>query len=1020
MKSNRNHIETAMANHNLVFFIVAILVIFGIWALPHLNKDEFPQFTIRQGVIAAIYPGATAEEIELQVTQPLEEFLFTYSEIDKLKTHSETRDGATYIYVELSLSVDRNDEAWAKIRGGLSLFKATKLPAGVAAIAVIDDFGNTSSILLAIESDSRTATELEDYARQLARKLRTLPELGNCKIVGTQQEEIAVIIDPMRLSNYGISSSSLMANLTLQGFRTIGGNMASTNEAISVSIPYRTEQEVADQIVLSLPDGSVVHLGDVSTICRRQQKPKQWVEYNGKNCIILDIQMAPDNNIVAFGTSVDKIIEEARTTLPADLNFHRITDQPRVVNESVMSFMKDILLSIIVVIAVMLLLFPLRTALVACTGVPICTAATFGIMWLWGIELNTVTLAALIVVLGMIVDDSVIVVDGYTNLLQKGESRWDAATVSTKEQFLPMFVATCSISAMFFPMTHIITGPLGDFVQLFPWTILIALTASIFYAVWVTPYLSTKFIGLINPEKANIFVRAQERFFIYLQNIYQKLLTACFNHPWFSIGGTVALLILGFVIFTQLNILLMPKADRSNFVVEIFLREGNNAKQTAQVADSLRDILLKDKRVKSVTSFIGQSSPRFMAAYPPQLGSEHFAQLIVNTSSNSATVKLLKEYSRLYTDAFPDAVCRFKQLDYQVVKNPIEVYLHGDDYEAMSPIADSLMSFMASIKGTSWIHDDYHNYASSVKIDLIPEEAQRLGVTQTMLSVYLSTILGSQTLTTLYEGEHKIPVILYSDFKDSINHEALGDLLVPTAIADIMVPLRQVATLTPTWHNSTLVRWNSCRTITVGCDIDDDRLQHSIQKQVEKYVATIEPHLPDGVTIAYGGLRANNESNIPMIAWSVVAALFVMFLVLLYHYKKIGLSVLTISSSILTLFGAFTGLYVFNLNFTITAVLGIVALIGIIVRNTIMMYDYAEQLQEEKCMSVREAAFEAGLRRMRPVFLTSATTALGVIPMIIARTALWMPMGVVICLGTLFTLPLTLTFLPIIYWKIYE
>lgn len=1019
-----------MRNHNLVFLVVLVLTAIGIWSLPKMNKDEFPQFTIRQGVVAAIYPGATAQEVEQQVTIPLEDFLNSYIEVDKATTYSNTEDGVVYVYVSLRNSVKSAADAWTSIRAGLDLFKKTSLPAGVLQIVVVDDFGSTSSMLLCVESDERSPRELESYARQLCSRLRTIPEMGKLKILGAQHEEIAVTIDAARLSAYGIDQKALQMSLMLQGFRTMGGDLGG-GEGLQVTIPYTGEREIAEQIVWFDPtSGATIRLRDIATIERRYPKADKFVEYytgdanaeisQDRSCLILNMEMVPGNNIVAFGKKVEKELEQARLQLPPDVHFHRITDQPKVVDDSVRSFMRDILLSIIVVIAVMLVLFPLRTALVACTGVPVCTAVAIGLMYMTGIELNTVTLAALIVVLGMIVDDSVIVIDGYTDLLERGHSRWYSAAVSTEQLFVPMALATCSISGMFFPMTHIIEGPLGDFVQLFPWAILFALTASIFYATWVTPYMATRFIRHHKADEMGWFERRQNKFFTTLQNGYQTLLNACFRHPWVSYIVLIICLATGVILMiTQLNLQLLPKAERECFAVEIHLREGSSVQETAQVADSLARMMRTDKRITSITSFVGQASPRFHATYTPQMASPSYAQFIVNTTSTKATAEVLREYTPQYENYFPNAYIRFKQLDYQAAKNPLEVRFTGDDLDAILPYADSLQQFMAIQPEMMWVHSDYDRIAGQTRITLREDEATRLGITETTLSLYLSSLSNGVKMATVWEGDYGIPVLLYTAGADQMSIDELQDLMIPTAYPSVWVPLRQVATLAPEWHHASIERRNSVRTLTVGCDLRGSTSQVASEKKVKAWIHENMSELPEGVSISYGGLSAINGEMIPQIMWSVVAALLVMFVLLLYHFGKISLALLTLSSAVLCLFGAFVGLYVFDLDISITAVLGIVSLIGVIVRNAIMMYEYAEELRHKSGYTVREAAYEAGMRRMRPIFLTTATTALGVLPMIIAHTSLWMPMGVVICFGSLLTLPLTITILPITYWKMY-
>ena len=1103
--SKRDHIQGALRNHGIIFFVFGVLMAFGIWALPQMSKDEFPQFTIRQAVVAAIYPGATAEEVEQQVTVPLEAFINSYEEVNRQMTYSTIEDGVVYCYVMLRNSITSKDQTWAKMRAGLNLLKKTQLPAGVADVVLIDDFGNTASILLSVESNQRSVTELQPYAERLTRQLSEIDAMGKLKILGSRHEQIVVTLDLPRMASYGLTPSALQAQLLLQGLRTVGGQDESAGE-LRVDIPYSSEYEIARQIIRTDPlTGAVLRLQDIATVERRLPKPEQFVRcYNnveqnslsslsagglsgeaglsslsasglsgeaglssvsasgqsgeaglssvsasglsGEAGLIISMEMEPGNNIVAFGESVQQVLDEAALQFPPDIRLHRVTDQPKVVDDSVRSFLRDIFISILVVIAVMLLLFPLRTALVACTGVPVCIAICIGLMYLTGIELNTVTLAALIFVLGMIVDDSVIVIDGYTNLLDRGWSRWYSATVSTRQLFVPMSLATCAIAGMFFPMTKIITGPLGEFVQLFPFAVLFALGASIFYAAWMTPYLSTQFIRR-RGESTTRFEKVQELFFTWLQRSYDRLLLFCFRRRWFTYGLLIAALGSGVFFLTRLNLQLLPKAEREMFAVEIHLAQGATVDQTAALADSLARMLVADSRVLTVTSFVGHSSPRFHATYTPAMPAPNYAQFVVGTADYRATAELLRELGPRYEHWFPNAYVRFKQLDYQVVKNPLEVrlayapFVEAGEHEAtMQLYIDSIRAYMASRPELVWVHSDYDDIASQSRIVLKADEASRLGVTQASLSLYLASVTRGVTITNIYEhgNTSPTPVVLRStlnalhstrntqhstrnsQLSTTLNTQlsTLNSLSIPTATGT-WVPLRQVADIVPAWHHASIEHRNGVPTITIGADLVGATSQVAAERTVSRWLDGFrQRHPTDALLIRFGGLSEINGMIVPQILWSVVAALLVMFVLLLYHFGRIRLALLALSSAALCLFGAMLGLWLFRLDISITAVLGTVSLIGIIVRNAIMMYEYAEELRHTRGLSVTEAAYEAGRRRMRPVFLTSATTALGVLPMIIAHTSLWMPMGVVICFGTIFTLPLTLTILPVLYARI--
>ncbi|MDO4190131.1 MAG: efflux RND transporter permease subunit [Bacteroidales bacterium] len=1023
--SNNNMVGELMRNHSVVFLLVGALAIAGIFGLMQMNKDEFPQFTIRQGVVVGVYPGAKTEEVEMQLAKPLENFLFTYPEVNKKKTYSFAQDGMVYIFVELEESVQNKNEIWSKIRHGLKDFKLT-LPSGVLAVLVQDDFGNTSSVLVTIEAADKTQRELEQYLDQLCAQLRTIPTMGNMKISGVENEEIAVTIEPEKLASYGISSQTLLANLFTQGFITSSGS-ATVDEMIHplhVSSTLKSESEVAEQIIYSDPSGHVVRLKDVATIERRYAEPSSYVNKDGARALVLSLEMRPGNNIVAFGEEVEKVMNKFQSTLPPSVHLYKISNQPKVVNDSVWSFLRDLVISILVVILVMLMLFPVRSALVAGSGIPICTAVSLALMYCFKIELNTVTLAALIMVLGMMVDNSIVMIDGYIEYINRGMSRWHAAIKSAKELFFPLLLATVAICGMFFPTKAIFTGVMGDFIKLFPITVTISLMISLVYAVAVVPYLEFQFIKPQNTlTKKNKVSQAQDRFFLALQNGFEKLLNFCFRRPKFTLLFGIGTVVVGILIFTTLNVQMMPKAERPCFAVEITLPIGSTLDETAAVSDSLQRILSKDRRVESITAFVGSSSPRFQATYAPNIPGSNYAQFIVNTTGNKATEELLQKYAS-YASHFPNAFVRFKQMDYQAVSCPIEVRFKGDDIEELKAEGDKVMDFMRQHPDYfTWVHSDFGGSRPYVDIKLRTDEATRLGITKGTVSTHLATTMGTSPLTTIREGDYSIPVKLYTNTtsgQGELSYEDVGNQLIPTSFGT-WVPLRQIADITPGWEPARIVHRNGLRCLTVGADMPYGGSQPESMAKLQEFIDTeVTPNLPEDVELVYGGLTEINNELIPQLIAVVIAALVVIFLFLLFDFKRIPIAVLSLLACTLCFFGAFLGLKVFGLDFGITSVLGIVSLIGIIVRNSIIMFEYAEELRVKIGMSARDAAYEAGKRRMRPIFLTSATTALGVLPMIISRSTLWMPMGVIICFGTVFSIVLIVTVLPVAYWQIFK
>lgn len=1010
----------AIKNRNIVDLFLFLLIGLGIVGLVTMNKDEFPTFEIKQGLIAAVYPGADVHQVEEELGKPLEQMLFSMSEISRPQTKVVNKDGMCYIYTDLTVPSSQKTETWSKIKLKIDSFKQT-LPPGVLAIVVLDDFSSLTSVLISIEAPDKGYAEMNELARDLSDRLREIPELANASIIGEQSEEFAVIADMDRLSQYGISPSALMLDYQSANLQALGGTFSTdyVSSPVHIAKNVTSEKELAERIIRTSKEGQSLRLGDVAKIERRYKEPSSLISFNGRSAVILSIEMSPDNNIVAFGKDVDRVIGDFLKEAPESVSITRITDQPKVVGDSVWSFIRDLIISMLVVILVMMLLFPIKSALIASSGVPVCTAIALALMYLNGITLNTVSLAALIVVLGMIVDDSIITMDGYMDKLGRGMSRLDAAQASAQELFKPMFMATFAISAMFFPMLKLIHGYLGDFVSTFPWVITFALMSSLAYAILVVPSLETRFITSPSSESKGIINKFQNILFRGMQTAYDFVQDKCFKHAGLTILSGVAAIALGLLMFSRMNLQLMPMANRPLFAIEVYLDPDSSIEQTQAVTDSLSRMLRKDERIVSVTEFIGTGTPRFHATYSPILPGPNVAQLIVNTKSNKDTRECLKEYESFYEHYFPNALIRFKQMDYQGVSIPVEVRVFGDDYEQIRAVSDSIKSYMSTLEMIKWVHSDGDNLIPTINLELKGDEATRLGVNRALMNLSLTSALNGVPISSIREGDVTIPVNLYSqDFQKDATYDNIGNTLVATAIPGQMVPLRQVADVSPGWEPEVLTRINGKQAIVVGADMKYGYSQPTAIKAIKEYLSRTT--MPEGVSVEFGGLNSINSSIGPEIVLAFFAAVFVLFMFLLFHFKKISLAVLTIVLSSLCLFGAFFGLWIFGLDFSMTAVLGLISLVGIIVRNGIIMFEYAEELRFEKGYSVKDAAQEAGKRRMRPIFLTSCTTALGVLPMIISGDLLWMPMGVVICFGTMLSVFLITLIMPISYWQIFR
>ena len=1005
-----------MRNFRITFLIVGCLFVFGIYALARIPKQEFPEYTIRQGVVVGVYPGATAEEVEEQLAKPLEQFLMTYKEVKRAKTTSTSQNGMCYVMVELNDDVNDKDEVWSKVKHGLAAFKM-QLPAGVAAVVTNDDFGDTSALLITLESDTRSYRELKGYMDDLSDRLRRIESVSNLRPYGVQQEQISVYADHARLAAYGIGEKTLSAALAAQGLTPLGGSVsnAETETPIHIAPSLAGEREVAEQIVWSDPEGHVLRVKDVARVVREYDDPDSYIRNNGHRCVLLSLEMQAGNNIVEYGREVDEVLHAfIEEELPADVSVQRIADQAKVVGDSVHSFLRDLFVAMAIIIVVMMLLFPLRSAIVAALTIPMSTFISVGMMYLCGIPLNTVTLAALVVVLGMIVDNSIVVIDGYLDYLGRGHSRWFAAVESAREFFPSLLLATICICMIFYPILFTMTGMMGDFLTWFPWTITINLMVSLLLAVMVIPFLEILIIPAVHVRRDG-----RRSFTDRVHDVYRRVLAWTFRHGWLTISLGAASVAVSLLIATQLKFRMVPFADRDQFAVEIYLRPDTPLERTGAVADSVYRALRADERVKSVTSFVGCSSPRFQMSYAPQIAGKNYAQFIVNTTSVDDTESILDEYADAWADRFPEAYVKFKQLDYQNVPS-LEFRFYGSDIDSLRAAADRLMARMRQMPELQWVHTDYEDPRAIAEVRLDPVTASQLGITRTVEAANMALASGDVAVGSVWEGDYRLPVVLKRDARlGERSLSDIGDTYVSSPVPGVSVPLRQIADVEPAWSQSKIVHRNGMRCITVTADLKRGANAMRMTSRISRMLKDEIP-LPPGVETELGGAHEFDAETLPPIAAGLSISLVIIFFFILVNFRKFGITLVVMASMSLCLFGAMVGLWIADFTIGLTSVLGFITLLGMIVRNVILMYQHAEDKRKVCHWSGKLAAYDAGKRRMVPIFLTTATTAVGVVPMMLGGSTFWAPVGVTIFAGGIGSLILVVTILPVLYSKIYK
>ncbi|KAA6344134.1 Cobalt-zinc-cadmium resistance protein CzcA [termite gut metagenome] len=1037
---NNKIIEWAMQNRQIILLLVAVLFVAGIYSLAVMPKQEQPEVTMRQGVVVGVFPGASSLEVEEQLTKPLERYLFTFTEVNRIKTTSKSEEGIAYIFVELADDVHDKNIVWSKIKHGLNLFKSS-LPSGVLALVANDNFGDVAALLITMESDDKTYREIDNYCDALEDRLRTVPTVANVRRYGSQKEQITIYMDNDKLAAYRIGSKMLMANLVSQGFTTTSGTLENSQAILPIHIAesFRTEQEIADQIIFSSPAGDVVRVKDIGRVVREYPKPDSYITHNGRKCVLLSVEVNPSANIMFFGKDVNRVLDKYKSELPESVNINRIVDQPKVVGDSINHFLLELLIAILAVIFVIMILLPFRMAAVAAMAIPITVTVTLVVMYVAGIPLNMITLAALITVLGMIVDDSIVIVDSYIDKLDAGKDRWQSTIRSAQEYFTSIFSATLAISITFFPFLITTTGNLGDFLTHFPWAVSITLFVSLIVAMLVIPIIQYFLIkkGIVQSQP-----KQRRSILDYVQSGYEWLLAKVFIFPKTTITIALASIVVGALIFTGIPKRMMPIAERDQFAVEIYLPNGSPLEKTAAVCDSMENILRKDERVKSVSAFVGTSSPRFHVVYAPNMPSKSYGQFIVNTTSNKATEEMLDDYTNRYAFYFPEAYVRFKQLDFQAVDAPVEVRFIGDNINDLKLQADKMSDYLQSLDECLWVRTSFDAPMLSAKIELDPAETSRLGINKTLASIGIASGLTGLKITELWEGNYAVPVQLqpenstcHSDesqnpiIKQGIAGQARNDNKVISDLENVQVsgllgssvPLRQIGKVSPQWNESTIYHRNGMRTMSVLADVKRGEYASKVFGKVRDFMKTeIVPNLPNGVEYQYGGLLEREGEIMTPMYLAMVIAFVIMFFILVFHFRKLKLAIIVMLLSALCIFGAAFGVWVLGVDFSAFAILGIIGLVGIIVRNGIIMYDYIEHLRFNKGLNVRQAAFDAGKRRMRPIFLTSAAASMGVLPMIISASPMWVGMAAIIFFGTLISMVLVVTVLPVVYWLIYR
>lgn len=1013
-KHKMNFIEASMKYKQVTIVVTILLILLGVNALLNMPRSEDPKIDMPVAMVMAFYPGADEVQMEKQVTNKIEQYLFSFEEIRKEKTKSTTKDGQVFITVELHTSVKDRKKFWSTLQHGLNMNMRSVLPQGVLGPIVNSNFGDVVAQMITVSSAQRSYAEIEKYLDELEDGLKTIPTVSKINRTGGQKQQVYITVDNDKLRQYGFDVSVLARALQLQNVTGYSGELtiAANNIPVFANSNFKTESEIANQIVFSNPNGTVVRLRDVAHIERRYEEVSSYIRMGEDKVMMLSIEMQPGNNIVAFGQIVQDKIKEVQAGFPQDVKVTTIVDQPKVVGDSISHFMVEFGIAILAVILVVMFLLPFRVASIASVAAPISIAITFGIINIMGIELHQVTLAALIIVLGMVVDNAIVVVDNYIEKLDEGVTPWTAAWQSATQLALPIFTATLAIIFAFAPLAFFLDGITKDFIAALPLTIAVALIASMLVALLLTPYMCYVFIkkGL----KHKVSDRPPKKSLLdHLQNVFNVGVEFCFRWPKATMAAAVLSVCLAFLTAANVEQEFFPTSERNQFNIEVWLPSGTSLATTEGVVKKIEKELNQDKRVAGLASFVGTSSPRFQMTYAPETPRRNFAQIFITTTSPEATNEMVGEYLAKFDGIVPDGYVRIKQLSMQA-GSPIEVRVIGENLNDQKRVAAQVADILEKHPGTNWVRSDYEQDYMGVTLKIKDDVATRLGVSNQAITQTVGAGLKGYSVSTLWEGDKPVDIFMRLDDASRKNFNDLANLYVSTQYGG-KVPLKEVAELVPAWHTGTLAHRNGLRTLTVLSEAQLGIKASTIMAAVMPEISKLE--LPDGIRIGYGGELESSGESAPGMGVSLGVSLILIFLTLLFQFKNFGKTLIILATFPLSLLGAFLGLYVTGNPMGFTAFMGIISLIGIVVRNGIILVDYADELVIEHGYSVKAAALAASKRRMRPIFLTSAAAAVGVVPMIVSKSPMWGPLGSVLAFGLIVSMILTLFVVPVLYYR---
>jgi len=1004
----------SIKNNVLTLSILVVLVLSGISAFDAMPRDDMPSFLIRYLSVVTSYPGASPQRIENLISDKIEKVVQEVPEVDYIT--SESRTGISIVSISLKESIFALQPVFDRLRRKVESIQSD-LPEG-AVVTIDDEVGDVFGIIVGLTAEGYSDAEIKEIADDVRDELIKLPEAAKVEINGHQKEKIYVEFNDAKFADIGLTKSKLNDLISKTNIIIPGGEVKVGDQRIILE-PTGNFEQINDigNIIISSKSGRVLRLKDVANIRRGYEEPqKRLVRINGKPGISIAVNLKKEGNIINLGKQVDQKIAKLRQIYPYGVEFERIASQDLTVEKSVNDFLGNLIQAVVVVLIVMLIFLGIRTGAIVASLIPFAIVLTLLLMSVSGTGLNQVTLASLIIALGMLVDNAIVMSESIMVKMENGISAYDSAVESAKELSLPLLTSSITTSAAFMAF-FLAESVMGEIMGNIFVVVSFALLGSWLLTLTIITLLCVKGLKVKEKEqqKPGIFDR--------LSKYYRKTLFLCVKWPSITVISVLLLFGCSLFLFRFVPFIFMPKSDKAivtlNFELPIGTAIEKTKKSVKQIETFVKENLLAqgDKEgVLSWSSYIGEGAPKYDLGYNPPESSPNAAHVLINTTSDAANDIVIQALDHFIFDSFPDAQYRVSRLiSGGGSVNPIEVRLAGKDLDTLYRISESVKEKLRQIDGSKNVSDNWGMKAKKLVIDIHPETAQLAGVTNQDIALSLQTILSGAQTGSYREGDKSIPILLKNEASGTLNVEDLETINIYAQQSGKNVSLKQVADIKVAWQPTKILRRDQQRTITIKSEVIKGVTAGQVTAILKAWLAEESKKWGIGYTYELGGDAEGSADAMGAVAKKLPISLFIIVLVLIGQFNSIRKPLIIMLTIPLGLIGVILGLFITNSYLGFMAFLGIISLAGIVINNAIVLLDRIEIEETEYDKSPATAIIDAGTQRFRPILLTTATTSLGLIPLWIGGGLMWEPMAISIIFGLLFATILTLVFVPVLY-----